>query len=264
MKKILLTLSLTVALACSNAQTVSPIDVNGLKANINSLQGFTRIVFMGDPTCPGCIASVNDLRNYIFNICDNPDLRGLIVWLHVSGFSSTMNNAVTQSSFFSDSRVSFYWDSLATDIAYAFGYQSGWSGCTYAWDISMIYPAGVTWTGTYPPAPYYCISKTGCCNTYSIISERNQLIALGACYDATGVDENLSPLSGPMVFPNPVSSRLNISCKNFSSAELFSVDGRKVLRTQQAVVDVASITKGIYFLKIISGNKSFVSKIIKL
>ena len=263
MKKILLLCFLFLNLGAS-AQTVSAIDVAGLKANINSLQGFTRIIFIGDPTCPGCIASANDLRNFIFNICDNPDLRGLIVWIHKNGFNSTMSNAVSQSSLWSDARISFYWDSIATDVGYAFGYLGGWSGCTYAWDISMIYPAGVTWTGTYPPAPYYCISKTGCCNPYNIISERGQLNALGACYDATGVDENISSLSAITVFPNPVSSQLNISCKNFSHAELFSVDGRKVLETQKSTTNISSIAAGIYFLKVISGKDAFVRKIIKL
>ena len=69
--------------------------------------------------------------------------------------------------------------------------------------------------------------------------------------------------SGINIFPNPVSQILNISCKNFSSAELFSADGRKVLRIQNSTVDVSALPDGIYFLQIISGSKTFTSKIIK-
>ena len=197
-------------------------------------------------------------------MCDNPNLVGLIVWIHKNGFNSTMANAVAQSALWTDPRVFFYWDSLATDIGYGFGMQVAWSGCTYAWDISMIYPAGVTWTGTYPPAPYYCISKTGCCNTYNIINERNQLNALGACYDATGIEENSSSLFVPAIFPNPVSSTLNIASKNFSYAELFSVDGKKVLETHHAVTNVSSLSGGIYLVKITSGNDTFIRKAVVL
>ena len=69
--------------------------------------------------------------------------------------------------------------------------------------------------------------------------------------------------SGINIFPNPVSQILNISCKNFSYAGLFSMDGRNVLRIQNSTVDVSALHDGIYFLKIISGSKIFTSKIIK-
>jgi hypothetical protein len=84
-----------------------------------------------------------------------------------------------------------------------------------------------------------------------------------------GGDLNLTSvntLSGktlPVVFPNPASNQVNIICKDFSSAELFSVDGKCVTTTVQPTLDVSSIADGIYFLRIIAGNQAWFSKVIK-
>ena len=250
----------------ASGQKVTNINVAGLKAEINSLHGFTRIVFIGDPVCPGCVASANDLRNHIFNQCKNPDLRGLIVWLHVSGFSSTMNSAIAQSSAWSDTRVSFYWDSLATDIAYAFGYQNTWSGCNYAWDISMIYPDTTTWTSKYPPAPFYCISKTGCCNTYNILNEKNQLIGLGEC-SVTAITEYISSQSDLKFFPNPVSDFITLSFESKNEKtelQIFNSLGESVIEIKNEIrIDVSDLPIGIYLARVKQDDRFYSVKFVK-
>ena len=191
----------------SSAQTVTDINLPGLKTNFNSKLGLTRIVFLGDPTCPGCIASVADLKT-LFNQCNNPDLRAMIVWIHVQGWSSVKSDAVTQSASWTDSRVTFYWDSL-WDISYGFGYQGGWAGCNWAWDIQMIYTDTAKWNGTYPPAPFYCMSKTGCCNAYNSTNLKNQLVNLGGC-TASAIAEPYSQQKGLKVSPNPASRSVHL------------------------------------------------------
>ena len=247
------------------AQTVADINVANLQSEFNAMQGFPRVIFIGDPTCPGCIASANDLRNYIFYFCDNPDLRGLIVWIHKSGFFSTRNNAIAQSALWSDSRLSFYWDSIGTDVGYAFGYQGGWSGCTYAWDISMVYPATATWTGIYPPQPYYCMSKTGCCNPYSLVSERNALITLGACYNTTGIEDIYSQ-NNFTVYPNPVANEFLIPDFGFRifSIDIYDVLGNKMnnwqLSNGKNKIDVSKFHPGIYFITLRDGQNNFITR----
>ena len=63
------------------------------------------------------------------------------------------------------------------------------------------------------------------------------------------------------VFPNPASAQINISGKIFSYAELFSFDGKKILKTKYSVMNVSSIANGIYFLKITGDKKSFMQKV---
>jgi len=69
------------------------------------------------------------------------------------------------------------------------------------------------------------------------------------------------------IYPNPVSKELFIACKTLFSAELFSANGEKVLSfiSPDGLVkeDVSQLSSGIYFLKIITGNKAVVKKIIK-
>ncbi|MEO5570707.1 MAG: T9SS type A sorting domain-containing protein [Bacteroidia bacterium] len=63
-------------------------------------------------------------------------------------------------------------------------------------------------------------------------------------------------------FPNPASTRLNIYAQNFLDAELFSVDGRKILKTSQKVCNVSHLQNGVYFLKIKSKENILMKKII--
>ncbi len=262
------TISLFFALlfaAFSGAQTVTDINLPGLKTKFNSLQGLTRIIFLGDPTCPACIQTVADLKTNIFNQCNNPDLRGLIVWIHVQGWSSVKSDAVNASAGWSDSRVTFYWDSL-WDISYGFGYQGGWAGCNWAWDIAMIYPDTSTWPGTYPRAPFYCGSKTGCCNGYNITTLKNQLNAIGEC-TASGITEPVLK-DDFSIWPNPATGQISLELpkdKGKSSViELFNMLGESVMKpTDPSKIDVSKLPKGVYSVVVDQGEKKYTARFVK-
>lgn len=246
--------------------TVVQTDLAGIQADFNAMQGFTRIIFMGDPTCGGCIGHANDLRNYIFNQCDNPDLRAMIVWAHVSGFPSTYPDAVNQSNLWSDSRVSFYWDTLAPDVAYGFGYEVTWSGCNYNWDFSAVYTDSITWPNTFPPAPYYCMSKSGCCNTYSIASEKNQLTTLGECAAPSAVADVADP-SGLMLYPNPSHDfiMLNAGIRELPvTVEVIGPVGQRIaIQVEGDHIDVSSLPPGMYLLRLPHGHGAYSLTFIK-
>ena len=77
----------------------------------------------------------------------------------------------------------------------------------------------------------------------------------------TSINENTTE-NNFLMFPNPASQQLNTTCNNFSSAQLFSPDGKIVLQTKQKAIDVSSIPDGIYFLKIFSNGYYFMRKVI--
>ncbi|RUA06999.1 MAG: hypothetical protein DSY38_03455 [Fusobacteria bacterium] len=78
------------------------------------------------------------------------------------------------------------------------------------------------------------------------------------------IDEKLVSL-----YPNPVVSRLNVSIESSKSFEysVYSVDGSLAIYGQskgdKAVIDVSSLSKGVYFIKLKDGKKYFTSKFVK-
>lgn len=85
-----------------------------------------------------------------------------------------------------------------------------------------------------------------------------------------GEDKNQNE-TGVKVYPNPANSLLHIQLSNVSAGkmqiELCSLEG-KVIRSSETgnnttVVDIADIAEGVYVLRIITENDTFVRKIIK-
>jgi len=78
------------------------------------------------------------------------------------------------------------------------------------------------------------------------------------------IDEKLVSL-----YPNPVVSRLNVSIESSKSFEysVYSVDGSLAIYGQskgdKAIIDVSSLSKGVYFIKLKDGKKYFTSKFVK-
>ena len=73
---------------------------------------------------------------------------------------------------------------------------------------------------------------------------------------ATGIGRNVAenPVS---IYPNPVSSKLNVVVKIPSTFELYNIEGqlvRKVKVERSALVNVSDLTKGLYIAKIIDEN----------
>ena len=67
------------------------------------------------------------------------------------------------------------------------------------------------------------------------------------------------------VYPNPTNNILNIDFNDYKSSELFSIDGKSVLKSTLKQIDLSKEVKGIYFLVIedINGVKSNGIKVIK-
>jgi len=87
-------------------------------------------------------------------------------------------------------------------------------------------------------------------------------------FDTLGLDSFLA--SEVKVFPNPVKTNLNVEITNnteFISLDLFDVSGKLVLQkriTNEAIsLHMKNLTRGIYFLKVSSSEKTGTYKIVK-
>jgi len=77
--------------------------------------------------------------------------------------------------------------------------------------------------------------------------------------------ENFTSLSDFKMYPNPANSILNInSSEEISSVEIYSIEGKRVLISQNTQVDVSQLTSGIYLVKITTNaNKVGTKKLVK-
>ena len=68
------------------------------------------------------------------------------------------------------------------------------------------------------------------------------------------------------VYPNPAKNLINISTvKSIEKAEIFSIIGKRVVSTtslKNNKIDVSSLAKGVYILKLVSGDVVGTRKII--
>lgn len=67
----------------------------------------------------------------------------------------------------------------------------------------------------------------------------------------------------PKIYPNPSKGIINIENKNLDRIIIYDMSGR-IIREMipQSQIDLSDITKGVYLIKLISGTKSLVDKII--
>ena len=76
-------------------------------------------------------------------------------------------------------------------------------------------------------------------------------------------DNNVSKLA---IYPNPASDILNIQNAESSTIQIFDITGKLLISrsniSNNAQIDVASLTTGTYFVKIANGNKFQTQKLI--
>lgn len=135
-------------------------------------------------------------------------------------------------------------------------------GASYRWldcDNSMaVIPGEVSQTFSPSSSGNYAVEVTsGSC------------IEISNCinFNTLGVDQLTK--EDVEIFPNPVSSKLQVNLKTVEQAQLsiLNIEGKKVLELQlskhQNRIDISKIANGVYFLKIDSEGKSGSFKIVK-
>ncbi|SMC32476.1 T9SS type A sorting domain-containing protein [Moheibacter sediminis] len=89
----------------------------------------------------------------------------------------------------------------------------------------------------------------------------NEMNDAGSAYIFKGSDmgvvENNSNFNSIKIYPNPAESQLNIESKEIiKSVEIFNLSGQKIGSTKQNMVNVSSLPKGTYIIKVstVNGN----------
>ena len=93
---------------------------------------------------------------------------------------------------------------------------------------------------------------------YVLILDQIQIVEAGT---VTGIDNVAA--NGISVFPNPVSSELNISGEGVQKVELMDLTGRVVLTSSATKMNIADIAAGMYMVRVTSANGISVTKIVK-
>ena len=85
----------------------------------------------------------------------NDRLRGVVVWIPILP-NDSRQTAEAEASDFTDSRISHYWDA-DRNLAGAFASTLGLQGP--AWDVYLLFDAGLEWIGDDPPEPAYWMAQ---------------------------------------------------------------------------------------------------------
>jgi hypothetical protein len=56
------------------------------------------------------------------------------------------------------------------------------------------------------------------------------------------------------IYPNPVNTQMIVKANDFGKAEIFNSLGSKIMDANSAIIDVSSLTPGIYFINVHTRN----------
>ncbi|MEP7026119.1 MAG: hypothetical protein ABJB47_20420 [Actinomycetota bacterium] len=156
---VLLTLAALTAAGCglpghnrSHQQTGT--GAASLRAAFNASAADTRVLALVSPTCGTCLLGAATMEKDVFARISSTRLRGFIVWVPKLG--AHQNDVTAATPTVPDPRATHYWDSTGY-LVHAYPAVLGLG--EDAWDIYLIYPPGVQWTGTAPPKPSYWMQQ---------------------------------------------------------------------------------------------------------
>lgn len=100
---------------------------------------------------------------------------------------------------------------------------------------------------------YYLTAETHTSGSSSLYRFTEQVV---------GIEESL--ISENHIYPNPASDILHIDFDNLKLAQLFSLSGKEIYQTNINSIDVSTLKKGIYIVKLTSyiGNKGTFQKVL--
>lgn len=135
-------------------------------------------------------------------------------------------------------------------------------GTAYGFNVvnNKIYaadPSGYTATGKI----YAYDLQGSLLNTFTVTSLPNQIIAYNTASLSTAENTRASKLS---LYPNPASNKFFVQGLNSGNVQVYDANGRMIINTQytQNGIDVSTLSKGVYIVKITDKNISFNEKLI--
>ncbi len=126
-------------------------ELDRLRNDFNESSDRVRVVALLSPTCGVCQKGQRVVQSVFSKYPDDPRLRGFVVWLPMLAGDSE-KAAGLQAASFVDQRVEQQWDGSSAAgrlLAKTLELKGN------AWDVYLLYAAGVKWTADAPPAPTF-------------------------------------------------------------------------------------------------------------
>lgn len=124
-----------------------------LREAFNRDQGTVRVVTLLSPTCGGCLAAADLIRQHVLEKVDSPELRFYVVWGPMLG-DETVDAARKATATLPDPRALHFWTS-EEGVAQRFAEVIGLSGSERAWDTFQVFAQGRTWSDHIPAPDRY-------------------------------------------------------------------------------------------------------------
>ena len=92
----------------------------------------------------------------------------------------------------------------------------------------------------------------------------------GMDLDAVGVIHDLAHHNvaeneeiGVALYPNPVKDRLTVKAENLQSVEVFNIVGQQVMISSETIIDMRTLTQGVYFVRVVCEGGMVTKRVVK-
>ena len=92
----------------------------------------------------------------------------------------------------------------------------------------------------------------------------------GMDLDAVGVIHDLAHHNvaenegiGVAMYPNPVKDRLTVKAENLQSVEVFNIVGQQVMISSETIIDMRTLTQGVYFVRVVCEGGMVTKRVVK-
>lgn len=126
-----------------------------LKEDFNRAKGSVRLIFIVDPTCPGCLRGMDDMNKVLLSSTTDPRLETFVVHVPVLEPPPTEKDIAPSAKLLKNPHVRHYWnpsEAFGDAVTKAVGLQHDGKP-VFAWDVWMIYGPDAVWQGELPPKP---------------------------------------------------------------------------------------------------------------
>ena len=166
-----LSVSALILVGCGHPQSASQADstahvmvLNGedqpLRDDFNRDQGFVRLMLLVDPLCPECLRGLADMGDDVLAMLPK-GARVKVYVVHEPVIGGSDKNIPAAAELLHTTLARQYWNptgDFGRQMSQVLGLLHG-SRPVYAWDIYMIYPPNVMWSGQDPPQPSYLMHQ---------------------------------------------------------------------------------------------------------
>lgn len=131
-----------------------------LQEDFNRDRGDVRLMFLVDPTCPGCLRGLADMGDDLLaRLPQDAHVKVYVVFEPVIGGQA--RNIAAAAALLKSSTPRLYWNptgDFGRQMSHVLGYWNG-KRWVYAWDTWLIYSAQATWNGKAPPKPVFLMHQ---------------------------------------------------------------------------------------------------------